>query len=400
MQPALPEVDLKAIRRVFAAAAGANCVANAAWWMQPLLMHELAEVRGLEVFASGLILSFEMAAMALTSVLATRYLVGRSLLVLALSGLGLAIVGCFISLEASSAAILLVARIIAGAGAGLSLLMMNAVVAGMPDPDKAFARLSVVSILYGMTIVAAVPFTSSVLPGSSPFLVLLMALAVTVPFVALLPGGLNVSAHHDNVDGSDNGKGILRRILFLAAITFAIGCASGIMWAFYALIGQQAGLSIAAVDGAISASIFGALCSAGLASVVGHRFSRTVLIAAGLSVLALSVVILSSSPGAAAYRAAVIGNVGALYFLTPFLFGAAAAQDSSGRGAVYVGSAFYLTGAIGPALGGFLAATVGMHVVGIATIGIAFISLVGIWRLEQDAARSLAQGRTLAPVRK
>jgi len=51
---------------------------------------------------ADLVLSLEMAAMALTSVIAARCLVGRSLLLLALAGLGLSIGGCLLSLEAST----------------------------------------------------------------------------------------------------------------------------------------------------------------------------------------------------------------------------------------------------------------------------------------------------------
>jgi len=103
---------------------------------------------------------------------------------------------------------------------------------------------------------------------------LLLALLATVPFVLLLPRHISVSTHHDHADGSGRNSDATRRILLLAAITFAIGCASGIMWAFYALIGQQVGLSVAATDTAISTAIFASLCSAGLASILGNRFSR------------------------------------------------------------------------------------------------------------------------------
>lgn len=366
-------------RRVFLAAAGGTCIANASWWMQPLIMHDLAETRKWGEFAGGMVLTVEMATMALTSVVAARLLIGRSLMVLALIGVACAIGGAALSLITDDYVVLMLARAVAGAGAGLGLMMMNSVAALFPDPDRGFARLSVVSIVFGMAIVGAMPL----LPGASPFAMVLLALFITVPLVILLPRGIVVSAPHPAEGGVGLPSAASRRIAVLAGVTFAIGCASGVMWVFYALIGQAAGLSMQALDGAISAAIFAALIAAGIASLIGGKLGRTLPLGLGLAVLAAAVVVLSSHPHELAFRLATMGNVGALYFLTPYLFGAASAQDRSGRGAVYVGSAFYLTGAVGPVLGGYLAETLGMGVVGTATVVIALVSLLVIGWIER-----------------
>lgn len=169
-------------------------------------------------------------------------------------------------------------------------------------------------------------------------------------------------------------------------ITFLIGCASGTMWVFYALIGQQAGLDMAEIDGAISMSVFAALLAAGAASLIGGRLGRVVPVMIGLAVLTAAIAVLSNHPGAMAFRLATMANVGALYFLTPYLFGAQPRRTRR-SGAVYVGSAFYLTGAVGPAFGGLISTTIGMEVVGTATIVIAIGSAFAIWWLERGGPR-------------
>jgi predicted MFS family arabinose efflux permease len=374
-----------AIWRLGLAAAGGTCIANAGWWMQPLLMHDMSQVRGLGDFAAGMVLTVEMACMAIASVVSARVFVGRSLQLLTLAGLVLAIGGNALSLLHLPYGALLLARGLAGTGAGLGLLLMNSTAALFSDPDRAFARLSVVSIVFGMVITGAMPVAEH-LPGfASPFAMVLLSLLVTVPAVAVLPRGITVR-HSEPHPQQELARGSGLRIATLAIITFLIGCVSGTMWVFYALIGQQAGLDMPGIDGAISMAVFAALIAAGVASLIGGRLGRVLPAVIGLAALAMAVAVLSNHPDAAAFRLATMGNIGALYFLTPYLFGAAAAQDPSGRGAVYVGSAFYLTGAVGPAFGGLISTTIGMGVVGMITIVVAGVSALAFWRVERGAA--------------
>lgn len=367
--------------RLALAAGGATCIANAAWWMQPMLMHDLSQVRGLGDFPAGMVLTVEMTCMAAASVVAARIFVGRSLLYLCLAGLALALSGNALSLLPVSYPVLLAARALAGLGAGLGLMMMNSTAALFADPDRAFARLSVINILFGIVITGVTPmFEHGGL--SSPFMLVLLSLLATFPAVVWMPASLPVRSslpHTHQTMAASRGA----RLAILVAVTFLVGCASGTMWVFYALIGQKAGMDMPAIDGAISMAVLAALVAAGIASFIGGRLGRVLPVAIGLAVLAVAVAALSRGPDEAAFRLATMGNIGALYFLTPYLFGAAVAQDPSGRGAVYVGSAFYLTGAIGPAFGGLISATVGMGVVGTATIMIAIGSAIAIWWIER-----------------
>jgi MFS family permease len=285
-----PPVPASAVWRLALAAAGGTCVANAAWWMQPLLMHDMSQVRGLGDFAAGMVLTVEMAVMALASVVASRIFVGRSLLLLSLIGLVLAIAGNALALMAPSYTILLVARGLAGTGAGLGLMMMNSTAALFLDPDRAFARLSVISIVFGMVITGVMPMIQHVPGFSSPFAMVLLSLLATVPAVALLPSALVVRASEPHPQQA-MARGSGYRLATLVVITFLIGCASGTMWVFYALIGQQAGLDMAGIDGAISMSVFAALLAAGAASLIGGRLGRVVPVMIGLAVLTAAIAV-------------------------------------------------------------------------------------------------------------
>lgn len=378
---------------MFAAAAAATCAANATWWMQPLLMHELAVERGLQEFYAGIIISVEMAALALTTVVAARLLAGFRLRALALAGIGLALVAGLVSPFADNLPLILVLRALCGVGAGLALTTSNIIAARFPDPDKAFARMSLCSIFFGVVLVGSTPILQSRFGVDSIFWIMSLGFALLLPIVFALPSNLTLDSPQPAA--MEIRRAHRRRIFWLAGVTFATGCASGIMWVFYFLIGQEAGLSAAGVDTAISIAILAAICSTGLASLIGSQFGRLAPMGGGLLLLGASIFALSNHPGPLLFQAATMGNVAAIYFLTPYLFGAAADADSTGRGAVYVGGAFFLTGAVGPALGGFIAEHLGMAPLGIISIVLAVGTFLLFVAMERASAR--ASERVILP---
>lgn len=377
--------------RSFIGAAGANCIANTAWWMQPILMHELAISRGLGDALSGVVLSMEMAAMALASALVARFAVNRSLLLIALVGTGLAILGSLLSLETTSYWGLLGARSLAGIGAGACLMMSNTVAATFADPDKVFARLGVFNLLFGVALVAALPLMRQLVGGETPFLTMLAALVlliIPVMFLSrrMLTGQPMRADETGNVKADALSKTANRNILLVALVILLVGIASGTVWAFYSLIGAKAGMAAAEVDAAISTAILAGLVGAGIAALIGSRFGRIAPTAIGLSLMTAAVIALSFNPTPTVFRIATCVNLATIYFLIPYFLGAAAAQDTTGRGAAYAGSAFFLSGAISPALGGILSATVGMQVVGFMIVVIAIFACVIIIRVERRTA--------------
>jgi len=369
--------------RSFVAASGANLVANATWWMQPLLMHELVTSRGLGEVAAGIVISAEMGAMALASVLANRLLVGRSLHAVALAGTLLALFGSGLTLLVDGYGALLAARVVTGAGAGCALMMANAAATHFDDPDKTFARLAVGNIVFGIVLTGCIPYLTAAFGEVRPFVLTFASMVLLVPILLFMPRDLLVEAPHHA--GGRTDPAALRNIAILALATFAIGCASGIMWVYYAMIGERLGLTLEQIDGAISMAIFSSLLAAALASAIGGRFGRVVPIGIGLAVLTGAILALSKTDSVTVFRGATMFNISAIYFLTPYLFGAGAAQDESGRGAVYVGSAFYFTGAIAPAAGGALSTSVGIGVMGIATLVICIAAFFGIVFVQRTA---------------
>jgi predicted MFS family arabinose efflux permease len=207
-------------------------------------------------------------------------------------------------------------------------------------------------------------------------LVVFAALMALVPHAEMVEAAVKPSAGTPRL-----GRRAFWRIGAIAASTFAVGLCSGIIWVYYSVIGDRAGLPAGAVEAAIGLSIFAAGVGAGLATVVEGRFGRTLPLTVMLVAIAVSVLVLSRQPSALAFRVASCTQMASIYFLFPYFLGAGAAEDSSGAGSAYVGSAFFLSGALSPFIGGVLSESVGIAAVGTgvtvvsAVVAVAFIVL-------------------------
>ena len=139
---------------------------------------------------------------------------------------------------------------------------------------------------------------------------------------------------------------------------------SAALWAFYALIGTQAGLSDAEVSHAIAIAMMGALIGSGLVPLIGNSFGRVGPMTLGALAAAGASFTLCFSHNPVVYRVATCVNVAAMYVMLPYFLGAAAEEDPSGRGVATIGGVYLLIGAISPSVGGILMQTVGLRTMG------------------------------------
>lgn len=378
--------------RILVGGGAANCVANGTWWLQPILMHQFISQQGLSDTAAGMVLTAEITALAVASALATRWLhrVG-SLARLAAAGTLLAIVATALTLQLHPGyGGLVLLRALAGLGAGLALTVGNRLGAMAADPDAMFAKYGFVNVLFGVVLLAALQPLAAVGGDAAPFLLVLLASLAMLPLLASVPSSAAAGVAHADEAGATLAPGALRRIAAVAVATFAVGLCSGVMWAYYAVIGEQAGLDNAAVESAISTAIFAAGVATVLASVIGGRFGRAAPISVGLALMACAVLVLSHHPGAAAFRIATCFNMAMIYFLLPYFLGAGAAEDA-GKGAAYVGSAFFASGAASPVVGGLLVESAGISVVGTGVAAVAvLVALLFVYLERRGTAAALA----------
>jgi hypothetical protein len=373
---------------ILAACTGCYCVVNATWWMQPVLIEQFVGIRGLSASAAGLIVSAELTSQATTSFVLAKILKGGRFLRLAALGTVLAIVASFISLRLSSYPGLLIARVFVGIGEGIAFMVANTAPACLPDRDRAFARMQLVNAVFGVVLVSLAPIASNQGGAPSGLMALLISLCALLPIVLLMPPSLSLVSEeplHESPAAQASPKSEVRlRIGLLSVATFAVGLASGIMWSFYGLIGEQTGLSATAVNNAIAASIFSAIPTTFLAAVLGKSFGRLIPVSIALALMTGAIAALSLHPGPYAFRIGTCVMIATLYFTVPYLFAAGSVQDASGRGATFVGSAFLMSGAISPYIGGFLFESASTEVVGglvVLTSIIAWLAFAYVDRL-------------------
>lgn len=369
--------------RILVGGGAANCVANGTWWLQPILMHQFI-ARGMSDSAAGLILTVEIAALALASALATRWLGPRvNVKRLVLGGTVLAIIASWLTLQVQHDYMALTAvRGLAGLGGGIALMTGNRLGAQAADPDSMFAKFGFINVVFGVVLLWALEPLGALAGEATVFVLLLLSLVALLPLLLAVPDAPREDAAGGHAGGAATGA--FARVALIAAGTFAVSLCSGIIWAYYAVIGEQTGLSATEVDGAIGLAIFASGAATMLAAWIGGRFNRALPIGVGLAVMAGAILALSSHPSAATFRVATCFNMAMVYFLFPFLLGAGTAEDA-GKGAAYVGSAFFLAGALSPLVGGLLVEHAGIGVVGVGVAVVAVVVALLFFVLERKA---------------
>ncbi|QGZ56889.1 MFS transporter [Paraburkholderia acidiphila] len=380
-------MDMKELR-VVASSCAAACVGNATWWMQPVLMHQLVTTDGMSESLAGLVITIEMLSLSLGSALLNRLIGERTpLFGVALWGTVVAIVGAFLAVFwEHHTSWLILARLAVGAGAGAAFMASNRLAARTRVPESTFATLGIVNVVYGIVLIGLLPHIGISMETGS-FKVFVIAIVMLLPVVLFTPRTVYDSGTTQTVGFSPEQLtargGVSGRIAVIAAGSWAIGLCSGIIWVFYWIIGERAGMSSVAIESAVTASIVAAGVGSTMAAVIGAKFGRARPACVGLAILAASVLTLSSHPAEFGFRVAACLQLSAIYFLFPFLQAAAAAEDPSGVGASYVGSAFFTAGALAPLVGSIVVQYIGFGLVAGAIVVVAVVLGLALLLLER-----------------
>lgn len=353
--------------RLLLGAAAATCIANISWWMQPQIVNDVITSLKASESAAGFVVTAEFAAMALTSFVLARLAHGISYLAICLAGLVLALGGALATLAVGDYGALIAVRALTGVGEGAFLMVSTAAVAHLADPDRAYGQINIVNVVLGAAMSLGLPFLLMRFGAEAlTFRLLAVLMAVLVVLALALP-----RAEHYNPPAASAGDGAIPgRAIALACAVFLVVVASAAMWSFYVVLGLRTGLAPADVDTAIGYSVLSALPAGILATLLGTRFGRSIPMLVAILVSLGAVFVLTYSRDIMLFRVGICVNVAGIYFLYPYFFGCAAAEDNSGRAAAIAGGAFLLTGAAGPYLGGLL-----MEYLGVPSI--AWFMLIG-----------------------
>lgn len=367
------------------------CLSNIGGWVAPELVFELIGERGLGEAGAGAVAALEMLGLAVAalglSLAADRLPVRR----LALFGSALLVLTQLLSWRAESLAGLLTLRFFCGVGQGVLMALANAALAAGSAPHRRLAQANLVNVLFGSALLFSLAPLRSAWPALGLFLVLTLVCLVLAPASFALPARLQVqSAPVRRRLGLPN-----MTCYGLVAAIFVFGCTSGAAFTFAHLMGEGAGLGESTINLALSLSVLGAFPGSALCGLINTRLRSFWPLTCALLLHSLANLMASHASGAWSFGFGLAGNLGAAYFLLPYLQGLSARYDPYGGCCAAIGGAFFLSMAGGAYLGGALVQWHGVNALGWAVVGSNL--LVGVLLLLSLGARRSVAVELAAP---
>ena len=272
--------------------------------------------------------------------------------------------------------------LLCGAGFGVLLNVTNRLVAGSSAPQRGYAIVQLVEVLFCIGFFLGVPLITErfgILSVFAALAVLCMGVFLLLAGVPVsVPGGSEVTAPND-APVSTQGRVVKSKRngappnMPAAALTL---CAAALLFAGYSSvssslvsIGAAVGLNILWVGRVMAFGLFASLGGAIFARGLGERAGLLLPLLAGAGVLGSDMLVVTLGGGAAAFIGGAIVMFVGTVFLLPYIYALLAGLDSAGRWAS-IAPGFVLTGvALGPAIAGGVSRGVDFTTLGYAALG-------------------------------
>lgn len=283
----------------------------------------------------------------------------------AAAGMGLLIAGNIAASQAGIYPVLLAARSLAGFGAGFTMAIAYAVLAGGDHPARNLALFNVFQLASAAIGVQYLGAIADTWRAQGLFLLIAAFSALGAGLCCFLPrSGREESATHPGdaavIPKRISGPGWLA---IIAALLHFIG--TGAIFGFLAYMGIAWGGDPAMVESSLSTVMLAAIAAAVIAAIVGARFHFLRPLIAGYAILVIATVLLIAVQPVAQFVvfASLFGfgwNI-----VMPFQFAAVTHADQSDSAAMLVNASTLGGVAIGPAIAGnFVTADYGVIIVG------------------------------------
>lgn len=327
-----------------------TCVGASMFQVLPLFLGAAADHLGFTTSEIGLLGGFELAGATLGSVAAVfwiRHLDWRkasvfALLAVAAGNLGSTLADGFFSLS--------IVRFVTGClGAGSVYALTLAVIRDMQHPERVFGLAIAAQV--GLTVVAMLVLPTWIARfGISGVLYPLAAMTVlVVPAVRKLPRQAK-TPKLDSTAGFSSRAPVF--VALAAQVVWYLGV--GAIWAFVERMGIASGFSLAMVGKALAISTAIGMLGALSAALVGARWGRLPMYAAAILLQIAAVFVLPDVSSWLVFTAAVAMFQFAWNYALPYMLGAIAANDASGRYTVLIIAAQGTGVAVGPIAAGVL----------------------------------------------
>lgn len=336
--------------------------AVATFAIAPFLVGGYIDHLGLSAAAAGRALSCEIFGLAAANAsaffwihkLACRRWAIRLLLLVAASNL--------LCIAAPGIAVLLLLRGAIGLFEGALLALGFGLLGVTRRPNRNFGCYFALSLSIGAINVRILPLFLETAGVAGLFVNLSLYAVLALLFSAWVPGD-TIASCGDRAGVRRPPKGqphtmaaIPLALLIVANYVYFVG--QGSVWSFLERLGLQYTIDLGGIASALSLSLFAGVAGAALAGWLDLRLGRAFPLLAAVSLAVVSIGILFTAPGYAAFAiAACLFNFGN-NFGHPYVLGFAAEIDASSRLTVLCGALHTAGQASGPILAGFIVTAV------------------------------------------
>ena len=228
----------------------------------------------------------------------------------------------------SDYATLLLLRAFTGFGGGTLMVLSMVSAQDADNPERVFGYWVVGQLVAGAIGLAVLPHLFAGFGLKSFYLVL----GILALLLAPLSKGFRAPAASKPAGprSAPGSRFVLLAILAVAAI-LAFYIAIGGVWTFASMAAEQAGLQPAGIGNILATATLFGIAGALIASFLGGRVARRLMLLLGYAILVLSVVALALLKGSLGYIVAICAFKFAWTFVLPFIIAEVASRDPSGR---------------------------------------------------------------------
>jgi predicted MFS family arabinose efflux permease len=342
---------------------------------QPMVVGIYSDMLGFSLEQGGLVIVAEVAGGALASILAMFWINRINWRVALIFALVCIIAGNLITTTQTDANIITLLRFAVGFfGQGTAFAIGISIIGNTKDPDRNFGFVIAAQVAFGVvTLFTLRPIAEQYQSIGGMYVPLAALAALVLLVIKLIPQG---SAQHEAAAGERPAGSAVLPLMGLAAMLIWC-CGLGAMWAFIERIGVEGGLesvlALRSLGVSTTIAIVGALGASALAAKGVNRFMPVTI------ALLMQMVMAWLLQGDMNWvEMAVKASVFQIFWnmTGPFMMGAIAASDTSGKISVLIPAAQTSGFFIGPAVVGMFLESSGLAAVNTITMTFCFLSLL------------------------
>jgi predicted MFS family arabinose efflux permease len=337
----------------------------------PLQIFEYIGAYHLEEWSAAVLAAIEVIALAITALAVTPSIAFRNKRAMCAGGCIATTVANLLSLLPMPWYVLLVTRIIAGAGFGVVVASTNALPVLSRQSAHLFALGQLALCLFNALIFFLLPLAIEPFGLHGLFLFEAGTALVTAAVSMGLPKGLLVRSSRRLQSMPRNGK-----VIGALASTFLYFHAEILLWSFAVQSGAAHGLKASEVDSALAwgsgIGTFGALA----AVFIGLRWKLKAPLVIGYSVTGLLGLFMYLPGSQRAFTLAVLAICFFIVYVTPYILEVLAQLDAEGRVASAGGALINFGSGFAPLMAGGLAHEFGYASIGYLSFGLFVVGLV------------------------